>query len=221
MANTHILETYINLKANTEYVLTLNSPANVAMVRNHDAAAIIYLSNAKVTTNVFDAVAMPGSWGSVAQPGNLREIHLISGSDINGVKVILMQSDSPGVFMGQMMKAVTGQVQVTATTGLKPGDLNLDATKDLQVDVKTLPKLSDAGFTWKKVVAAAAGDQQVKAGAGQVLALQSDAAEVVFLKDGAAQAWKSGNFILNQPLNCANSIVVNFAGAGAAWILYR
>ena len=89
------------------------------------------------------------------------------------------------------------------------------------VGVTTLPEVYLAGWTWAKVEATGTEDITVKATAGKVAKLVSDDAEVIYLKDGTNQAWKTGDYDGIVPISCITSIVVNFAGAGTAWILYK
>lgn len=85
-----------------------------------------------------------------------------------------------------------------------------------QVGVDKLP-----GWKWAKVTATGAGDVVVKAEGGKVARLIANASEVIYLKDGSNQAWKTGNYDGPFPITCAGAISVNFAGAGDAWILYE
>ncbi len=87
--------------------------------------------------------------------------------------------------------------------------------------VKQAENLTLKGFSWDKVTAGEAGAVTVKDAAGQVLVLAADAAEEIYLMDGADQAWKTGGFSFPEAVICSTSIKVNFAAAGAAWILYR
>lgn len=93
----------------------------------------------------------------------------------------------------------------------------------------TAAGLTDAepeGFTWAKAVAAAAGDQTVKATPGKVAKVYIETATVVvYVKDGANQAWTAVTGAAGQdfpaPLACQTDIRLNFSAAGTAWVLYR
>jgi len=77
------------------------------------------------------------------------------------------------------------------------------------------------GWTWRKVIAAAAGDENVKVTPGKVAKLVAEGAITIQLKDGADPAWKQGDCDFLNPLACLTSIKVNFSAAGSAWILYK
>lgn len=77
------------------------------------------------------------------------------------------------------------------------------------------------GWTWKRLEAAGAGDQEVKSNAGQVAYLVAEGAVVIYLKDGTTQAWKAGDYTGPVPIQSAGPISVNFGGAGVAWVLYK
>lgn len=138
----------IDLQANTEYVYQISSPCNVVMVRNHDDSNYIYMGNESVSSSKYDSLAIPKSWGSIGQPTQMHKIHLFTTTDISNVKIYLILSESPTAFMGNMMRAVEGIVEVSATPGLKAGELNIDEDKNLAVKVVNFDEIEinlDAG----------------------------------------------------------------------------
>ena len=73
--------------------------------------------------------------------------------------------------------------------------------------------------------AAAAGDVQVKAGKGAVAAIRtgSGLTNSVIVKDGTTEVWRvpaGGSDVFAIPVRFAESIVLEFQGAGDAWVVY-
>jgi hypothetical protein len=135
------IEKSVDLTATVEKVIQIDSPANVILLRNHNSNGLIYLSPNKVSASNYDSVAMPGSWGNIAQKTKIQSIHLMSSVDIAAVKIICMETDTPDTYIAQMMRMPIGQVQVVTTEGLKATDLNIDeGTKNLNVDTNGLKK---------------------------------------------------------------------------------
>ncbi len=252
-------ERTVKLTANTVLEIDFEGPVNTVLVRNLSSTTPIYMDlRQNMTASDYETFAPADGWGVLTRPYRFSKMYLLATADIPQVRVYEVFTENPVVMVGQMLRAVATEVSVTSTVGLKPGDLNLDATKDLQVDVKTLPSLPAganligkvdvntlpslpagtnnigkvdvntqpdvnlAGATAQKVSAAAAGDVTVKAAAGKVFAIRAGAANVV-LKDGTTERWSVPSGAKDefpQPIACGTSIVLNFAAAGDAWILY-
>lgn len=234
-------ERVVSLKANTVLELSFEGPVNTVLVRNLSSTTPIYMDlRQNMTASDYETFAPADGWGVLTRPYRFSKMYLLATADIPQVRVYEVFTENPVVMVGQMLRAVATEVSVTSTVGLKPGDLNLDATKDLQVDVKTLPSLPAgtnligkvdvntqpdvnlAGATAQKVSAAASGDVTVKAAAGKVFAIRAGAANVA-LKDGTTERWSVPSGAKDefpQPIACGTSIILNFAAAGDAWILY-
>jgi hypothetical protein len=81
------------------------------------------------------------------------------------------------------------------------------------------------GFRAVQVTAAAAGDVTVKASSGAVAAIRtgSGLTSSVIVKDGTTEVWRVSadtRDLFGVPVNFATSIVLEFAGAGDAWVVY-
>jgi hypothetical protein len=128
-----------------------------------------------------------------------------------------------------------------ATDGIKKADLNIDATGDMQIDVKTLPALSagenkigsvdiatlpdikKAGAVGVKQTLAAAGDVTIKAAAGKIHAIRAVGGNAI-LKDGVTEKWftpAGAGDVLPVPISCGTSIVINLSAAGDVYVIYE
>lgn len=108
-----------------------------------------------------------------------------------------------------------GNVDVVTLPPLPAGTNNIG-----DVDVVTLPAVTLAAKTAVKVTSAAGGDETVKASAGAVYGVRVVGAITVILKDDATERW-AGDFDGFHPISCGTSIVLNFSGAGDAYIIYE
>lgn len=227
--------------------IKFNQPVNILLVRNPDKTQKIYMSLSPIVSDtIYDTVAGMDSYGVIARPHMLETVYLFCTGNNNGVTISEIYSDNPLIFLQQELSQsdVAKEVSVSGTVGLKPGDLNIvGGTKNLVVDVGVFPGLEPvdlnidgsknlgvvvgntvniepAGWVWQEVIAAGPGDITVKATSGKVAQLIGDGV-IVQLKDGANPALKVGDYTNVYPVLCNTSIVVNFAAAGSAWILYR
>ena len=243
------LDRTISVRAGVVEEIVLQSQCNSVLLMNFDTTNNLYVSLSRSVSNAeYMAVALPGSVAVLARPFEFDRIYLYSAADIPKIVLSEIKSINPMMLVSQMFSqtpvpqavTVTGTVglqpgnlnlepvtknlgvKVLDTVGLAPGDLNIDAVnKGLGVNVLQTVEVEPAGWTWKKVTAAGAGDITVKATPGKVAQLLGDSGVTVQLKDGAADAWKAGDYTGIFPIVCNSSIVLNFAGAGDAWILYR
>ncbi len=236
------VERTITLKANTvtEIATDYGKLMNTFIIKNLSEYAVYGDLKSTLTMADYEIQVQPGNYGLIIRPYDFQKVYLLSTADIT-VTVYMVWTQNPMILLPSMAKPVqASNVDVVQTVGLKAGELNLDASKNLginvmsmvplpagannigKVDVNTLPDVSPAGWTRAKVTAAAAGNVTVKAGPGKVALLVNDSTATIMLKDGANQAWKVGDFIsYGCPLKCNTSIVVNFSAAGTAWILYQ
>jgi hypothetical protein len=153
------------------------------------------------------------------------------------------------ILLPSMAKPIgANNVAVVATVGLQAAELNIDAIKNIgvnvnnipdvninslpsvdinslpSVDINSLPAIDLAGVDAKKVTAAAPGDEVVKATAGKVYAVRAGAGVNVTLKDNTTDKWMiaaTGKDEFSQPIACNTSIILNFDAAGDAWIIYK
>ena len=217
------LDRTISVRAGVVEEIVLQSRCNSVLLMNFDTTNNLYVSLSRSVSNAeYMAVALPGSVAILARPFEFDRIYLYSAADIPKIVLSEIKSINPMLLVSQMFSQtpVPQAVTVTGTVGLQPGNLNIEpVTKNL--GVKVLNEVEPAGWTWKKVTAAGAGDITVKATPGKVAQLLGDSGVTVQLKDGAADAWKAGDYTGIFPIVCTSSIVLNFAGAGVAWILYR
>lgn len=236
------VERTVNLKANTvkEVATDYGKLMNTFIVKNLTAYPIYAGLKPNLSTADYEIQVHPGDYGIIVRPYEFQKVYLLTTADVT-VTVYLVWTQNPMILLPNMAKPVEStNVDVVKTVGLKASELNLDANKNLgvnvnslpslpagtnnigKVDVNSLPEVNPTGWTWAKVTAAAAGDVTVKSGPGKVALLVNDSAATIMLKDGANQAWKVGDFIsYGCPLKCNTSIVVNFSAAGTAWILYQ
>lgn len=243
------LDRTISVRAGVVEEIVLQSQCNSVLLMNFDTTNNLYVSLSRSVSNAeYMAVALPGSVAVLARPFEFDRIYLYSAADIPKIVLSEIRSINPMMLVSQMFSqtpvpqavTVTGTVglqpgnlnlepvtknlgvKVLDTVGLAPGDLNIDAVnKGLGVNVLQTVEVEPAGWTGKKVTAAGAGDITVKATPGKVAQLLGDYGVTVQLKDGTADAWMEGDFIGVYPVVCNTSIVVSFASAGDAWILYR
>lgn len=243
------LDRTISVRAGVVEEIVLQSRCNSVLLMNFDTTNNLYVSLSRSVSNAeYMAVALPGAVTVLARPFEFDRIYLYSAADIPKIVLSEIKSINPMMLVSQMFSqtpvpqavTVTGTVglqpgnlnlepvtknlgvKVLDTVGLAPGDLNIDAlNKGLGVNVLHTVEVEPAGWTWEKVTAAGAGDITVKATPGKVAQLLGDSGVTVQLKDGAADAWKAGDYTGIFPIVCNSSIVLNFAGAGDAWILYR
>lgn len=243
------LDRTISVRAGVVEEIVLQSQCNSVLLMNFDTTNNLYVSLSRSVSNAeYMAVALPGSVAVLARPFEFDRIYLYSAADIPKIVLSEIRSINPMMLVSQMFSqtpvpqavTVTGTVglqpgnlnlepvtknlgvKVLDTVGLAPGDLNIDAVnKGLGVNVLQTVEVEPAGWTWEKVTAAGAGDITVKATPGKVAQLLGDSGVTVQLKDGVADAWKAGDYTGIFPIVCTSSIVLNFAGAGDAWILYR
>lgn len=85
---------------------------------------------------------------------------------------------------------------------------------------------SAVGFHAQKVEAAAAGAITVTEGTARISALRaaSGLAGLVRILDGGSEVWAVGDgevHIFNTPLRVDTSLVLDFPGAGSAWVVFE
>ena len=135
-------ESIVDLVANQVIEYPISGKANAVLLWNPDLVDFVYLSVERQPSAVsFDTRVNPLMWGIVARPFDLRMIYLFAGVNITGLRLIEIYSDNPlGLLMSMVQEqAIAANVAVTQTVGLRAAELNLDAERDLQVDVKTMP----------------------------------------------------------------------------------
>lgn len=203
----------------------LGSRCNCVLIRNPSLTETVYISlKRSVSATDYQAIALPGAAAILARPYEFDHVYLMAANPVPMLDLSEILSDSPLSLIGPMTNGnpVAQNVSIVSSVGLKPSDLNIEAvTKDLQVDVKSQPEADPSGWTWKKVDAAGAGTETVKATPGKVAAMIANAAETITLVDGAVACWKQGAYSQPQPIACLTSIKITFGGAGSAWILYK
>lgn len=236
-------ERTVNLTANQIFELVMEDSVNTLLIRNPSSTVPVYIDlRRSIQAGDYETLAPVDGWGVLTRPHAFKFAYLLATQDVKNVRVYEIFTENPVITLPLMLRSTLSDVNVTSTVGLKPGDLNLDAQKDLQVDVKTLPSLPAganligtvdinslpnvnlAGVTGQKMSAGAAGDITVKGSAGKVYAVRAGTGVNITLKDGATEKWyipAGSKDEFNQPLTCGTSIVLNFSAAGDAWILYQ
>lgn len=233
----------MNIDQNLVNEIRLGSKCNSVVVMNPSPNTTIYMSLSRnLSTAEYQAIALPGSLAVIARPFEFETLYLFATADIARVTLSEIYAENPLMLVSQMISQspIPQNINVMATVGLKAADLDFKpgsgtlivSVEDLpelpagtkkigKVDVDSIPEIESVSWLWKKVTAAVAGDIVVKATPGKVACLIADNGVTIQLKDGANEAWKSGDYTGPVPIACSASIVVNFAAAGDAWILYR
>lgn len=226
----------VSLKANIATPVDILEKCNIIRIINpKSTASTVYVAlTDNVSADWWEERVPGGQQGAVIRSGPLGTVFMVAATDTT-IQIHQIESDDPD-FIYQV-QYVSGQVTVTSTTGLKASELNLDAEKDLQVDVKTLPALPAGtnnigdvdvlsmpdvtGGAWQKVTFAAAETKTVKAAPGRIFKIIVEGTIVVYPQDGVNQCWKSGEADFgNRGLICAVDIRLTSNGAGTAWIQY-
>ena len=136
------VEKIVNLKANTPLEINFRNEINTLVVKNPSAADVIRMDlRPDVSDTNYEATAPVEGFGIIVRPYLFRKAWLFATADISNIRVYEVVTKEPVILLPQMGQAPVADVNVTGTVGLKAGELNLDAEKDLQVDVKTLPSL--------------------------------------------------------------------------------
>lgn len=159
------------------------------------------------------------SWEGEFDPASIAQSTEMIGAGANGllgiVEVNNLLAPLPtgtnvigGVFIADFAKPLP-----TGSNNL--GRVNID---EGNINVLALPQ---DGAKYKKVTATGASDIAVTDEKGFVYQVISGGETPVQLLDGAAAAWKAGDFKSDTPLICETSIKIRFTGAGDAYILYK
>lgn len=145
-------EIITNIKANVVKEVILPSGTNTVIVRNPSGDQVIKMGlDSDTGHSHYEAMAQFDGWGFIVRPYSyIDRVLLVSSGDISRVKVVALRTENPMLLLQNMAQAPTGQVAVSATVGLKAGDMKLDAQKRLGVvlesSVVDMLKKSDLSF---------------------------------------------------------------------------
>lgn len=132
---------YINLVANTVYEHELEQFSNLVMVRNpSNTVRILFGNDSGITTTRYQSFSDVDGGGFFVRPEAIQTLYLLATQDVTRVTIEEYFVEDPSMFFTST-KPPSVDVSILSTVGLKPGDLHLDASKDLQVDVVSLPPL--------------------------------------------------------------------------------
>jgi hypothetical protein len=218
------IERTVSLNPNQVQVVEAdhNRPMNTFVVKNL-SNAVVYAS-LKPTLNPVDyeVLVNPGDYGMIVRPHDYEQVYLVSAAAVS-VTVYLVKTENPIILLPSMVRPVgANNVAVVATVGLQPAHLNIDVNKNLGVNV--INEIDLRGVSARKITAAGAGDEVVKATAGKVYAVRAGTGVTLTLKDGATEKWHiaaASKDEFSQPVACSTNITLNFSAAGDAWIIYK
>lgn len=136
-------EISVPLKANT--VKTINTdfgePVNTVIVKNLNSYPIYAGLKPTLTTSDYEIIIQPNDYGMIVRPYNFTQVYLLTTVDMT-ITVYFVWTQNPIVLLPNMTKPIEAtNVVVTQTAGLKAGELDLDASKRLGVNVNALPAL--------------------------------------------------------------------------------
>lgn len=228
------IEKTVALTANNVSIVESDhaQPMNTFVLKNLSGIAVYAGLKSTITTTDYEVMINPGDYGMIVRPYFFQQVFLLSTADVT-VTVYQVKTDNPMILLPSMAKPIgANNVAVVATVGLQAAELNIDALKNIgvnvnnipDVNINSLPSIDLAGVDAKKVTAAAPGDEVVKATGGKVYAVRAGTGVTLALKDGATEKWHiaaGSKDEFSQPVACATNITLNFAAAGDAWIIYK
>lgn len=222
---------------------------NYYQIVNNGAAQVYVSATAGISQSVFDLIIPPFGTRIFAKALPVEELWLLATQNTQ-LYIACLQTEFTPAMIAQTQEIsansatgllgvldvrnvinplpaganVIGGVFVSALPALPAGGNHVGSVTVDQIMPGTnkvgIVEVDPSGWTAVKVVAAAPGDVVVKASPGLVSQLTPDAAEVIYLVDGVTQKWKTGGYA-GDPISCTTDIKINFAAAGAAWIVYR
>lgn len=137
---------YINIIANTVYTHNLDKPSNLIIVRNPSTAVrVLFGDDSGISSSRYQTFADVDGGGFFVRPEMIKTMYFLATQNITRITIEEYIIEDPIVFFTAQGKPANTDVNVTSTVGVKPGDLNIDSDKDLQVDVKTLVSALPAG----------------------------------------------------------------------------
>jgi hypothetical protein len=212
---------------NVTQILYTDTRPNVFILKNHSNTTVFVGKTNNLSDTHFEMSIPPQGLKLFQKPYGLSALHLFALSDAKIDVASFEGRFDPGDIM--QTQGDIAQVNVNALPVLPAGNNNIG-----DVDIASMPALPAGnnnigkvtslldGWTWIKITSAAGGDENIKAGPGVLALMVLDAAgPTVILKDGAMQAWKTGEYIQPYPIAFLTNITVNFSAAGSVWVLFR